>query len=124
MRNLVLCAVSDLITALQVEGLLGFCTFVKTQRVPPPQFYYLSHIKRIGEQNSKSTKGTFLNDDNNNNNSCPHLEPSYLPFLSYSVGSLNEKNAEAQRKQEKEDKSYTSRNKDGRTLASDVSQLQ
>jgi len=33
------------------------------------------------------------------------LEPSYLPFLSYSVGSLNEQNAEAE-KREREKKSY------------------
>lgn len=30
-------------------------------------------------------------------NRSPHLEPSYLPFLSYSVGSLNEQKGEAQR---------------------------
>lgn len=30
-------------------------------------------------------------------NHCPHLEPSYRPFLSYSVGSLNEQSVEAKR---------------------------
>lgn len=33
----------------------------------------------------------------------PHLEPSYLPFLSYSVGSLNAQNTEAESGKEKRD---------------------
>lgn len=41
-------------------------------------------------------------------NRSPHLEPSYLPFLSYSVGSLNEQKGEAQRSgKEKKRSSYT-----------------
>lgn len=79
-KNLELCVVNNLITALRIEGLLGvFCTFVKTQRVPPPVFYYQSYIKRIGEESSNSSKGAFSNNNNNNKFTLtlsPHISRS------------------------------------------------